>query len=124
MAYTFDPTLPSLKDQVRLRLQDTDLNDPSNQIFQDETILAMLGMYSYDEACAQLAESAGVYFAQEAESVDNGPVRYIYRGRADFYMKLSVQIRSLAQPAPGAPVWTGATGGQMCAPDLRDYRTD
>jgi hypothetical protein len=124
MAYTFDPTLPSLKDQVRLRLQDTDLNDPSNQIFQDETILAMLGMYSYDEACAQLSESAGVYFAQEAESVDNGPVRYVFRGRADFYLRLAAQIRSVAQPAPGSPVWTGATFGAIGVPDLTAYRTD
>lgn len=124
MAYTFDPTLPTAKDQVRLRLQDTDLNNVSVQVFQDESIEAMLSMYSFDEACAQLCESAMVFFAQMAETVDNGPVKYTYRARADFYKGLAVSIRSLAQPAPGAPVWTGATGGRMTQPNLRDYRTD
>ena len=88
------------------------------------TIDAMLGMYSYDEACAQLAESAGAEFARMASVVDNGPLRYEYQERAAFFTGLARSIRSMAQPAPGAPPFTGATGGVMLQPDLSRYRTD
>ncbi len=124
MGYSFDPGLGSVKDRVRLRLQDTDLNNPAVQIFQDETIEAMLGMFSFDEACAQLCESAAAFFAQMADSVDNGPVKYAWRARVDWYEKLAVSIRSLSEPGPGDPIWTGATTAPMLAPNLFDYRTD
>jgi hypothetical protein len=124
MAYSFNPSLPTLRDQVRMRLQDTNINNSGLEVFQDETIDAMLAQYSYDEACAQLAESAAAYFAQQATSIDNGPIKYQYEERSKFYLSLSNQIRQLASPPPGAPVWTGATGGQMAAPDLSKYRTD
>ena len=104
-----------------MRLADT---VESSAVFDDDTIDSMLAMYSYDEACAQLAESAGANFARMAETVDNGPIRYVYRARAEFFAGLAKSIRSLAQPPPGAPVWTGATGGAMIQPNLRDYRTD
>lgn len=121
MSFTYDPTLPTPKDQVRLRLVD---RLSASAVFQDEEINQMLAIYSYNEACAQLAESAGASFAQKASSVDNGPVKYQYAGRSKFYMDLAASIRATAQPAPGAPVYTGATAGDMAAPDLSKYRTD
>ena len=121
MPFTFDPSLSSLRDQIRLRLADT---DSASAVFDDLSIDAMLGMYSYDEACAQLAESAGAEFSRMASVVDNGPLRYQYQERAAFFANLAKSIRSLAQPAPGAPTYTGATGGQMVKPDLRLYKTD
>ncbi|MDR3691184.1 MAG: hypothetical protein P4L46_17520 [Fimbriimonas sp.] len=119
--FTFDPHLSSLRDQIRLRLADT---SPASAVFQDETIDAMLGFYSYDEACAQLAESAGAEFARMASTVDNGPLRYEYQERAAFFKGLAESIRSLAQPAPGAPPFTGATFGSISQPNLSRYRTD
>jgi len=121
MAFSFDPSLPTLRDQIRLRLADT---DSALAVFDDLSIDAMLGMYSYDEACAQLAESAGAEFSRMASVVDNGPLRYQYQERASFFTGLAKSIRSMAQPAPGAPTYTGATFGEMQNPDLRGYRTD
>ena len=121
MPFTFDPSLSSFRDQIRLRLADT---ESASAVFDDLTIDAMLGMYSYDEACAQLAESAGAEFSRMASVVDNGPLRYQYQERASFFANLARSIRSLAQPAPGAPVFTGATFGPMSRPDLKLYKTD
>ena len=121
MSFSFDINLSSLRDQIRLRLADT---DSSAAVFQDETINAMLSSYSYDEACAQLAESAGAEFARMASSVDNGPVRYEYQERSTFFTTLARSIRSMAQPAPGAPIYTGATFAPMSAPNLSKYRSD
>ena len=121
MAFSFDPGLSTLKDQIRLRLADT---ASASAVFDDLSIEAMLAMYSYDEACAQLAESAGAEFSRMASTVDNGPVKYQYQERAAFFIGLAKSIRSLAQPAPGAPEFTGATFGDMRRPDLRLYKTD
>ena len=121
LMFTFDPHLSSLRDQIRLRLADT---DSACAVFADETIDAMLTNYSFDEACAQLAESAGAEFARKASIVDNGPLRYEYRERATFFQSLARSIRSLAQPPPGAPAFTGATFGAMKSPHLDSYRTD
>jgi len=121
LMFTFDLNLSSLRDQIRLRLADT---ISSGAVFQDETIDAMLAIYSYDEACAQLAESAGAEFARMASTVDNGPLRYEYQERAGFFTGLAKSIRSLAQPAPGAPPFTGATFAPMSSPNLCKYRTD
>jgi len=121
MPFSFDPGLSTLRDQIRLRLADT---DSSSAVFDDLSIDAMLGMYSYDEACAQLAESAGAEFSRMASIVDNGPLRYQYQERAAFFAGLAKSIRSLAQPAPGAPPFTGGTFAPMSAPDLRRYKTD
>ncbi len=119
--FTFDPTLSSLRDQIRLRLADT---DASASVFADETIDAMLAMYSYDEACAQLAESAGAEFARKASIIDNGPLRYEYQERSAFFTNLAKSVRSLAMPAPGSPPFTGATFGSFELPSLDRYRTD
>jgi len=121
MSFSFNPSLPTLRDQIRLRLADT---ESTSAVFDDLSIDAMLGMYSYDEACAQLAESAGAEFSRMASVVDNGPLRYQYQERAGFFTGLAKSIRSMAQPAPGAPVFTGATTGRMVSPDLTGYRTD
>ena len=121
MAFSFDPNLPTLRDQIRLRLADT---VATSAVFDDLSIDAMLMMYSYDEACAQLAESAGAEFSRMASMVDNGPVRYQYQERATFFRELAVSIRSLAQPAPGSPTFTGATYGAMTSPNLCHYKTD
>ncbi len=119
--FTFDPHLSSLRDHIRLRLADT---DSSESVFADESIDAMLLKYSFDEACAQLAESAGAEFARKASVVENGPLRYVYQERANFFAELAKIIRSSAQPAPGSPAFTGATYGAMVRPNLADYRTD
>lgn len=121
MPFTFDPSLSTPRDQIRLRLADT---DSASAVFDDLSIDAMLAMYSYDEACAQLAESAGAEFSRMAGVVDNGPLRYEYQERAAFFTGLAKSIRSMAQPAPGAPVFTGATFGPIVRPDLSRYRTD
>ena len=124
MSFSYSPSLTTPKDQARLRLNDR-LNGPAPYpVFQDEEILAMLSMYSYDEACAQLAESGMVWATQQASTIDNGPVKYVFLGRAEFFKQLATSIRSLASPPPGAPAFTGASAGKIEVPGMRDYRTD
>lgn len=44
MAFTYDPLVGSPRDQVRLLIGDTDLDEPGNWIFQDEEIDSFLAM--------------------------------------------------------------------------------
>jgi len=44
MTWTYEPEVSSPRDQVRLLIGDTDLNEPGNWIFQDEELDAFLAM--------------------------------------------------------------------------------
>jgi len=44
MTWTYEPTVSSARDQVRLLIGDTDLEEPGNHIFTDEELDALLSM--------------------------------------------------------------------------------
>ena len=116
---TFDPTLSTQKDMVRMRIGD--LNGQPQWFLADATITAMLGMYTYDETCAQCAESIGAICAQLAQSTDQPNLKITYQARSSAMYKLADRIRDLAQPSPSEPVNYGALTTSMAEPDLHDY---
>jgi len=115
--FNFNPLILSQVDQVRLRLMDT---GPA-YVLADATISAILAIFPYDEACAQLAESLGIYYAQQAEQVMEGRLKIIYQNRFQSYAALAKTIRDVALPLPTDPVDTGSVFGVMATPDLSSY---
>ena len=112
--YTFDPGLSTQKDQVRNRIGDS--NGVPQWFVADQTINALLGLYSYDETCAQCAESIGALCAQLAVQVEQRNLRVQYQGRSKAMFDLADRIRDKAMPLPTDPVQTGAATQQLSSP--------
>jgi len=74
MSATYDQTLSTLKDHVRLALGDVPSNQVSGAVddplLQDETIAAKLDAFGYCEALAQLAEGLITLIGQRPSSYD------------------------------------------------------
>lgn len=88
---TFDATLPADLDRVRLLLGDT---DTTAALLADTTITAMLALYSFREAVAQLAQGLISEFAQMPDSIKTGSVTIDWKSRVDAWGKLVIQVRS------------------------------
>ena len=48
MSFTYDPTLPTDRDKVRIMIRDTDTANPDRQLYQDEEIDAVLALQASD----------------------------------------------------------------------------
>lgn len=116
---SFDPTLSTEKDDIRLRLGDT----ASPFYLLDATINAKLNQYGFDEACAQLAEGLASYFAQQAMLVVQRNLRRQYTNRSEFYLTLAKDIRNNLAQVAGESV-PAAFNGQMAGPSMQDYLLD
>ena len=72
MSATFDPTLPTQRDHIRLALgdkhADASAGDITEPLLQDETIDAKLAAWGYSEALAQLADALATEYAQRPDS--------------------------------------------------------
>ena len=101
-----------------------DVSSDPRWFLADETINAMLGQYSFDEACAQCAESIGAQLIQMATSVEQRNLKVQYQERSKAAFDLADRIRNLAQPGPGDPVNYGSYAGQMESPSLCGYLSD
>lgn len=67
---TYDPTLPTTVDRIRLMLADTS-NDVTTELFPDATYMAALAMYTnWKRAAADMAEAAAVKIEQDPSSVN------------------------------------------------------
>ena len=92
MAATFDPTLATLKDHIRLALGDTNVNTP---LLDDQTINAKLAAFSYCEALAQCAEALISQFGQRpSEYGESGGVRITWGERISAWRKIVEDARS------------------------------
>lgn len=116
---TFDPTLPTARDRVRLRVGDT--NGQPQWFLADATINALLEIYPFEEVCAQTAETIGAMCAQLAVMTDQPGLKIQYQQRSKAMYELSDRIRKLAQPAPDEPKNYGVVGTDMANPDLSDF---
>jgi hypothetical protein len=68
VAYTFDPSLPTLKDEARQSLGLTDVSSVNTAVFADETIMARLNKFGPNAGMAKLCE-------EFANILDSEPVK-------------------------------------------------
>jgi len=121
---TFDPALPTYKDHVRLALGDTDVATP---LLVDSTIDAKLGLFSYSEAVAQLAEALISQFAQKpSDYTDKNGVSIKWSERVKAWRELVLNCRASAVETPSAvrPAAKGICIGLLTAPDKTTFRSD
>lgn len=114
MAWTYNPTLPTDKDRVRLRIGDVDAAD---QLVTDEEINAVLSDYAANDpqrvikASVRLAEAlAARYGRLSMRSVRTGDDQITYGDLARHYRALAASLR-------------GATSARLRRGAFPDYAT-
>ena len=115
---SFDPGLPTLRDQVRFRVGD--VSSSPQWFLADGSIDALLERLPFSEVCAQCAEAIGAVCIQLATITVQRHLRIQYQKRSDAAFQLADRIRNLALPE-GAPTNVGAVSGDMKSPDLKDF---
>jgi hypothetical protein len=115
MSATFDPTLPTQRDHIRLAIGDKHNNgtagDITNPLLQDEIIDAKLAMFGYPESLAQLCESLIAEYGQRPDEYsESGGVRIKWGARIAAWQKIADNARAGKIKTPGTykPV-TGPT---------------
>jgi len=101
VAATYDISLPTAKDHIRLALGDTNM---SSVLLADETIEAKLAAFSYTEALAQLAEGLATLYAQKADKKRFGDVSEEWSKRIDAWTDLASRARAGLVTAPDSTV--------------------
>lgn len=105
MAWTYTPTLPTGKDQVRLLVGDTDITD---QQLSDEEISAMITAYSSTQSAAIAAARA--LAAKYARFADKwvGDLKILASQKSDMYLKLANELEE-------SSTVMGSSGGVLSA---------
>lgn len=104
---TFDPSLATPKDHIRLILGDTDEAHP---LLADETIEGMLSAHPYGEALAQLAESLIAEYGQRpSEYGESGGVRLTWGDRVSAWRRIADDARAgkIQPPTSTRPARSG-----------------
>ena len=101
MSFTYDPTLATDRDKVRLFIGDTDSTQP---LLQDQEIVSLLAMFgSVTIAAATACKNIAAKFARYADR-NTGDISVKYSQIAETYRKLAVEIResfsALSAPMP------------------------
>ncbi len=123
MTATYDETLPTAKDRMRLQLGDTEVSPEENALLSDETYTALLVQFVTEpEATARAAESLALRYAQEPDSVSISGDSYSWRDRVKSWLELARRLRAGATAA--ASVVSAAAvvvGVQREEDDLSEY---
>lgn len=109
MTCTFDESLPSPKDRIRLLLGDT--GDPC--LRSDETINALVAAVGEAAATAELAAGLAIYYAQQPDAMSADGATISYRARVE-------AMRALAKTSAEAAAAASGRGGTTSARAMRD----
>lgn len=96
MAATFDPTLPTARDRIRLLIGDHTFGaDPTAALRSDESINSVLTMTGdYRLAVAELADGLATEYGQEPDSFTaTGDMSISWRDRVSAWEELSARMR-------------------------------
>jgi hypothetical protein len=109
MAATFDPTLPTKKDHIRLALGDAHANAESGPVadalLPDELISATISIHGYSEALAQLADSLVARFAQQPDYMaESGGVTVRWSERISVWKSIAERARAGQIPDPTSTI--------------------
>lgn len=97
MSANYDPTLVinPPRDRARQLLGDTGEDPAGVFLLQDETILALLALFPFSEAVAELAEGLATRFAQQPDEYnDEGGTKVSWKKRVDQWNLLAMTRRS------------------------------
>lgn len=98
MPATYDPTLPTAKDQVRLLIRDT---DPANAHLQDTEIAWFVTQNdNVYFAAADAAENIAATYAGRADKTV-GPLRIQYRDFQQRFTEMAASLRARARRRTG-----------------------
>ncbi len=118
-SYTGDLSLD--RDRARFLLGDT---DTATALLQDESIDAMLGLYDFNEAVAQMAMGLATQFAQEPDKLDqDGGLVQTWTERVAAWHALAKDMRSKAQTASPTTPRSGVSVGLIQSPDTSRLRS-
>jgi hypothetical protein len=117
MAFSFDLTLPSTRDRIRLMLGDT----VAPGLRQDETIDQMLIAFGEAEATARLAEGLAAQYAQRVDSFHSSTGMSVsWRDRVSTWLELAKRLRSQSGGGPlGSASRAASRGDESVAEYLR-----
>ena len=108
MSFNYDPTLPTDKDKVRLKIRDTDTSNPVRQLWQDEEIIAVLALASVggdlNLAAAELLDALAVNAALLHKLEGIGDFKTDTKGMAAAIRESAALYRALAEEAPAFEV--------------------
>lgn len=127
MAATFDPSLATPLDRVRLTIGDTEVAKP---LVQDETIAALLeGAEGENAVSARLAQHLAALFARKVDTAVDGQ-SHSYSKLYEHYTDLARRLFTLAGSGPNsvdidtAPGFGGILVSGATSQDVCDARTD
>jgi hypothetical protein len=116
---TYDPTLPTDRDHIRLALGDTDTAAP---LIIDSTIDAMLLEYAYLEALALLADALIAEFGQMPDRYsDQQGVALQWTGRLESWARVATNARTGKIAAPGTGRTLTRRGIALAQTDMQRY---
>lgn len=120
MAATFDPTLPTKRDEARLWLGDYHTSAVAgavpNAFLQDETIDAKLALYPYPEAVAQLASALISKYANAPDTYEEGhSLRLEWKNRLAAWRTVVDEARA-SNVSPTLVYRPGIAVGQIQSP--------
>jgi hypothetical protein len=122
MSATFDPTLPTQRDHIRLALGDKHANPTAGAItdplLQDATIDALLDSLGYVQALAQLADSLATEYAQRPDEYrEAGGQGFKWSERVKSWREVASMARAGKIRVPGTTRLSrrGVAAGQMTA---------
>lgn len=119
MSVTFDPTLPTDRDRLRIFLAQTESSSP----LADETLDALIAQQpTINLAAATAATFLAGFYAQKLLESTAAEVKVKYGDRAEYYRKLAEQLRTGTLSVDGISP-AGFSVGEMAEPDLTEYRT-
>lgn len=120
MDATYDPSLPTERDNARLLLGDI---DTANYLLKDVTIDSMISQFGYREGVAQLATSLAVRFAQDPGTYEaDGGVKLQWSERVAMWRALAKDMRAVIEPPSPAVIRSGASSGVLSTPDTSKLR--
>jgi hypothetical protein len=120
MAATFDPSLSTLKDHIRLAIGDT---DTTAAMLADETIAALLAAHTYPEALAQCCDALVTRYGQRPdEYAESGGVKITWGERCKRWSELADNARAGKIKTPTA-TRTARTLGNASQTTLQDQTT-
>ncbi|KKL20076.1 hypothetical protein LCGC14_2459070 [marine sediment metagenome] len=102
MSFTYDPTLPTDRDKVRIMIRDIDTANPDRQLYQDEEIDAVLALQASDLnlSAAFLLDGIAANAALLAKTEKIGDYSINSTAMAAAVMKVAAHYRSLSEQAP------------------------
>lgn len=104
MSFTYNITLPTDKDKVRMKIRDTDVANPTRQLWSDQEITAVLSFATVggdlNLAAAELLEALAVNAALLHKLEGLGDYKTDTKGMSEALLKTAALYRAASEEEP------------------------